>query len=39
MRDDDILHIVHAEVAGDHHLRIEFGFTFVQEEEAVSVRL
>jgi hypothetical protein len=24
MREDDILHIVHAEVAGDHHLRIEF---------------
>jgi uncharacterized protein DUF2442 len=24
MRDDDSLHIVHAEVAGDHHLRIEF---------------
>jgi hypothetical protein len=24
MRDDDILHIVHAEVAGDHRLRIEF---------------
>jgi hypothetical protein len=24
MRENDILHIVHAEVAGDHHLRIEF---------------
>lgn len=24
MRDDDILHIVSAEVAGDHHLYLEF---------------
>jgi uncharacterized protein DUF2442 len=24
MRDDDILHIVSAEVAGDHHLHLEF---------------
>ncbi len=24
MRDDDILHIVSAEVTGDHHLRLEF---------------